>query len=318
MEKKISFVVPCFGSEDTLAAVVKEIVETVETRKDRYDYEIILVNDNSPDEVWPLIQTLSRQNRHILGIYLARNFGQHSALMAGYAHASGDIVVSLDDDQQTPADEMFALIDKLEEGYDVVYGCYQERRDNVFRKLGTYVNRRMSESLIGKPKNIQFTSYFAMQRFVAKELCRYTNTYPYIGGLVFRSTLNIANVSVHHRSRQVGKSHYTLKKLLTLWMNGFTAFSVKPLRVSSFLGALIAVLGFLFALYNVINKLIHPEILAGYSTLIAALMLIGGMIMLMLGILGEYIGRIYISINNAPQYVIREKVKDGICYEDND
>lgn len=314
--KMLSFVIPCYGSEDTLPAVIKEIVDTVATRRSQYDYEIILVNDNSPDSVWSVIEVLSKENPRILGLHLARNFGQHSALMAGYAHATGDIVLSLDDDRQTPADEMFTLIDKLEEGYDVVYGCYAERKDSLFRKAGTYVNKMMTESLIGKPKNIRFTSYFAMRKFVVKEILRYTNTYPYIGGLVFRSTLNIANVPVAHRSRDVGKSHYTLKKLLTLWMNGFTAFSVKPLRISSFMGAVIAILGFIFGAYNIINKLLHPEIMAGYSTLIAALMFIGGMIMLMLGILGEYVGRMYISMNNAPQYVIREKIKDGVRLED--
>ena len=314
--KMLSFVIPCYGSEDTLPVVVKEIVNTVVTRSAHYTYEIILVNDNSPDNVWSVIDALSKQNPNILGLHLARNFGQHSALMAGYAHATGDIILSLDDDRQTPADEMFTLIDKLEEGYDVVYGCYAERRDSLFRKAGTYVNKMMTESLIGKPKNIKFTSYFAMRKFVVKEILRYTNTYPYIGGLVFRSTLNIANVPVAHRSRDVGKSHYTLKKLLSLWMNGFTAFSVKPLRISSFIGAAIAILGFIFGAYNIINKLLYPEIMAGYSTLIAALMFIGGMIMLMLGMLGEYVGRMYISMNNAPQYVIREKVKDGVRFEE--
>ena len=242
------------------------------------------------------------------GISLARNFGQHAALMAGYRSCSGDIVVSLDDDGQTPADEAFLLIDKIKEGYDVVYGCYPEIKQSHFRIFGSWVNEKMIEVLLGKPRELKCTSYYAARRFIIEEMLRYRNSYPYVGGLVLRSTKNIANVPVHHRARMEGKSGYSLGKLLGLWFNGFTAFSVKPLRLATVVGFLCAAAGFIYGVVMVLRKLLGYTTVLGYSSLITVILFIGGIIMVLLGIIGEYIGRIYISINNAPQYVIRETI----------
>ncbi|MCI8417963.1 MAG: glycosyltransferase family 2 protein [Lachnospiraceae bacterium] len=305
---KLSFVIPCYGSEPTIEIVVHEIIDTLRQRPE-YDYEILLVNDCSPDNVWERIRALALSNSRITGINLAKNFGQSSALMAGYRQCTGDFVISLDDDGQTPASELFALVDKIQEGWDVVYASYDHKMHSHFRNFGTWMNEKMTESLLGKPKGLRVTSYFIMQRFILEEILHYQNAYPYIEGLIFRATRHIANVPVTHHNRMVGESGYTLKKLIALWFNGFTAFSVKPLRIATICGTACALLGFCYGIYVVIRKLIDSTIEMGWSSIIASIFFLGGLILVMLGLIGEYIGRIYISINNAPQYTIREIVK---------
>lgn len=305
MREKISYVIPCYRSEDTIEKVVGDIGKLMENLSD-YTYEIVLVNDCSPDKVWIKIEALCEQYNFIKGINLAKNFGQHSALMAGYNICTGDYVVTLDDDGQTPVDQVEILLDKLQEGYDVVYAKYAERKDNSFRKLGTWMNNLMLTTMVGKPKNISLTSFFVCRNYVIKEICNYRNAFPYIWGLVLRTTKNIANATIEHHEREEGESGYTLTKLLSLWMNGFTAFSIKPLRVSAILGVLFTAIGVLGIIFTVVNKLLHPEIMAGYSSLMTVLLIIGGVVMLSLGLIGEYIGRIYLCINTMPQFVIRE------------
>lgn len=303
---KISFVIPCYNSAKTIGDVVEEIVTTVEKRED--NYEIILVNDCSTDNVWDVIKSLGKKNSKIKGICFAKNFGQHSALMAGYNKASGDVVVSLDDDGQTPANEVYSLIDKLNSGYDVVYASYGHKQHSVARNIGTKLNNSMCEKLLGKPRELTITSYFVAKKFVIDEVKKYVNSYAYVPGLVLRVTKNIASVPVKHRARQEGKSGYSFFKLISLWMNGFTAFSVKPLRISTFIGMFVAVIGFLYCIYICINKILNPNVLIGWSSTIGVILLIGGMILFVLGMIGEYLGRVYISLNNSPQYVIKEEI----------
>lgn len=309
MKRKVSFVIPCYRSEHTLEHVVGEIEDTMrgEALGERYSFELILVNDCSPDGTWEVIRRLCREKPYVRGISFARNFGQHAALMAGLRGSSGDYVVCLDDDGQTPADEVGKLLEALEEGADAVYARYDHKQHSSFRNLGSRVNELMLRILLDKPSGLYISSYFAVRRFVAEDMIRYENSYPYVIGLVLRTTKNIVNVPVCHRERKEGASGYTLKKLLGLWMNGFTAFSVKPLRIATCVGALSACAGFLYGLYTIVKRLVNPAVPMGFSALMSALVFFGGMIMLMLGLIGEYIGRIYISLNNSPQYVIRER-----------
>ncbi len=305
--KKISFVIPCYRSEQTLPRVIAEIEEKMKTMED-YDHDIFLVNDCSPDNTLDVIKKLCEEHSHIKGIGFAKNFGQHSALMAGLRYSDGDYVVCLDDDGQTPANEVDRLIEKLEEGYDAVYAEYEHKQHSSFRNFGSRVNELMARVLLGKPKELFLSSYFAVKRFVVDDMVRYENSYPYVIGLVLRATKNIVNVPVNHREREEGTSGYTLKKLLGLWFNGFTAFSVKPLRIATFLGVVSAGLGFLYGFYTIIKRFVNPDVPVGFSALMSAIVIFGGLIMFMLGLIGEYVGRIYISMNNSPQYVIREKM----------
>lgn len=302
---KISFVIPCYRSEKTVLVVVDEIERTMAQRNE-LQYEIILVNDGSPDNVWQVIEGRAEEDAHIMGINLAKNFGQHSALMAGYNHCTGDFVVSLDDDGQTPADKVFLLIDELEKGYDVVYASYPENHQNAFRRFGSKCAKKMSDYMFDIKDDRKGSSYFVTRKFVIDEIIRYNHSYPYISGLILRTTRNIGVVSIPHRDRIAGKSGYNLKSLISLWLNGFTAFSVKPLELGTYVGIGLAMLGFLYAIYTIIRRLFTPTVVEGWSSLISIILIVGGIIMVMLGLIGEYIGRIYICINNSPQYVIKE------------
>ena len=305
MSKLIRFVIPCYRSAETIGKVVAEL-DAAMGKLPAYTYEIILVNDCSPDDTFEVIRGLCAQREDICGVNLARNFGQHAALMAGFGYTHGEVVVCLDDDGQTPADEVGKLLAGIEEGYDVVYAKYAHKQHSGFRNFGSKVNELMTRVMLGKPRELYLSSYFAASRFVIDEILRYKNPYPYVIGLVLRTTKNITNVEVAHREREVGVSGYTMGKLLGLWFNGFMAFSIKPLRIATAMGCLTACGGFLYGIYTVVKKFVNPNVPIGFSAMMAALVFIGGMIMLMLGLIGEYIGRIYISLNNSPQYVIRE------------
>lgn len=312
--EKISFVIPCYRSEVTLPKVVEEIrtaMKEAGKAGKAYDYEIVLVNDCSPDDTFGVIRRLAAEDGRITGINLARNFGQHAALMAGFHYVSGDIIVCLDDDGQTPADEVGKLLEGIEQGSDVVYAKYEHKKHSLFRNFGSLVNEEMAKVMLGKPKELYVSSYFAARRFVVEEMKRYTNAFPYVIGLVLRTTGRISNVTVTHRERKVGTSGYTLGKLLGLWFNGFTAFSVKPLRIATAVGCTCSAAGFLYGIYTVIKKFVNPDVPMGFSSLMAAIVFMGGMTMVMLGLVGEYIGRMYITMNNSPQYVIRETVNEN-------
>lgn len=305
----ISFVIPCYCSERTIEGVVTELIETIQ-KQQKFDYEIILINDCSRDDTAKVIKKMARENPHIVAIDFARNFGQHSALMAGFHKVQGEYVVCLDDDGQMPIESAFDLIRELEKGADVSFGQYEEIKQHWARNIGSRINVWMTELLLEKPKDTFMSSFWAGKRFVIDEVIRYDGAYPYIGGLLLRITRNMVSIPVRQRERIAGKSGYTFFKLLNLWMNGFTAFSVKPLRFATFCGSLSAAAGFVFGIVMVIRKLMNPDILLGYASTITFILFIGGMLMLMLGIMGEYIGRIYICMNKAPQYVVREVVDD--------
>ena len=307
---KVSFVIPCYRSAQTLPGVVAEIRETMATMPE-YSYELILVNDCSPDDTFETIRRIASENPNVTGVNLARNFGQHAALMAGFHEVSGDVIVCLDDDGQTPANEVGKLLDGIRGGSDVVYARYTNKKHSAFRNFGSRVNDWMTRVMLGKPKDLYVSSYFAARRFVVDNMLQYENSYPYVIGLVLRATKNITNVDVVHREREVGTSGYTMKKLLALWFNGFTAFSIKPLRIATVLGCITAACGFLYGIYTVIKKFVNPDVPIGFSAMMSALVFIGGMIMLMLGMIGEYIGRMYISMNRSPQFVVRERVGEN-------
>ena len=304
----VSFVIPCYRSEHTITSVVDEVRRTMPTLPE-YDYEIVLVNDCSPDGTFRVIRELAENDARITAVDLAKNFGQHAALMAGFHHCAGDIVVCLDDDGQTPADEVGKLLEKLEEGYDVVYASYDHKQHASWRNWGTKLNNKMTEIMLGKPKELSIPSYLAARRFVIDEMLSYTHCYPYVDGLILRTTRSICNVPVTHRAREDGESGYTLVKLIGLWMNGFTSFSVKPLRIASYCGAAAAVAGFIYFIIILIKHFVDSSIPEGWASTMAMMMLLGGVVLLVLGMIGEYIGRIYMCINASPQFVERQVIR---------
>ena len=285
---------------------MRELTQTLATREDRFDYELILVNDGSPDGLTGTILELCKQFPKIVFVNLSRNFGQHSALMAGFSRVRGDIVVCLDDDGQTPANECFKLVDKVLEGYDIVFAEYPRRQQNWFRNLGSGFNALCNQYFFNQPKSLHANSYYACLRFVVDAALLYPNPFPYVTGLLFQSVKTYAKVPVRHRARFEGESGYTLKTLIRLWLNGVTSFSIKPLRFANYLGWLTALFGFLFAVVIIVRKLLNPEMQTGWASTMALMLFLGGITIALIGIVGEYIGRIYLSINRQPQYVVRD------------
>lgn len=302
----VSIVIPCYNSEKTIAKVVEMVMDEF-SRFDGYDCEFVLVNDNSRDGTFDEIKRLGAQYPNVHGLNLMRNFGQHNALMCAMNYTNGDYVLGMDDDMQTHPSQIKLLINKMEEGYDLVYGIYKKHKNGVFKNFTSWFNKVTSDILLGRPKEIQSSNFWLITRAVRDEVIKYTSFNPYVDGIFYRTTHKIGNVVVEHYKREVGKSNYTLKKMMKLWMAYFN-YSVVPLRIASVLGIGSAGLGFIIGVITVIRKLLDPAMTAGWASIICVIMVFGGLILFVLGIIGEYIGKIMMTINNAPQYIVREKV----------
>lgn len=305
-KKLISFVIPCYHSEESVGLVIEEIRQVVAQRPD-FTYQIIAVNDCSPDNLLTVIKKEAETDPNVIAIDLAKNGGRHNALICGCHYADGDYVVFIDDDQQCPTDKLWNLLDPLINGEaDASMAKYPHKTQSLFKNLGSAFNDAVANWLLDKDKDLKFSNYYAMKRFVKDEVIKYRNPYPYLSGLVIRATRKVVNVEMEERVRTIGVGHYSFKKSFALWMNNFTAFSVKPLRIATTIGTLFACIGMILVIYTILHKLLNPNMAVGYASTMSMLLFIGGIIMFMLGLIGEYIGRIYISLNNSPQFVIRE------------
>ena len=254
------------------------------------------------------MKNLAQKWTELLVIDLSMNFGQENARLAGINYATGDSIVCLDDDGQCPMDQVWRLLEPLQKGYDVSIARYPQKKQSAFKNFGSKVNSLMTHWLLKMPKSVEMSNFFAFNRRIRDEIIRYKNPYPFITGLFFRVTQKVANVEMEERERTQGTTGYTFGKLIGLWLNGLTNFSVKPLRIADGLGVLFALIGFAFGVITIIRKLINPGMLAGYASMIAAVFFVGGILMLLLGMIGEYVGRIYLCLNQMPQYVIREVI----------
>ena len=300
---KISYVIPCYGSEHTIIGVVTDIKTLMKQDLKNYQFEIILVNDGSPDRVHNVIIENYSKDKDIKYIQLSKNFSQHNAVMAGLHHTTGDVIICLDDDGQSPVYEVPKLLNELNEDIDVVYAKYRAKKHSRFRNFGSKINDYMLRMMLGKPQDLYISSFFAMKRYVKDAMIEYKNPYPYLGGLILRITDRIKNVETDHLDRNDGSSGYNIRKLLKLYVNGLTNFSVKPLRISLFFSVTFILIAVIASVYLIINKLLNPEIPVGWTSMMIVLLFVGAAITFLLGLIGEYIGRIYISINNIPQYV---------------
>lgn len=304
---RISIVIPCYRSEKTIERVVEEVKREI-LKREGNQYQFVLVNDCSPDGTFQVLRRLAESDKNIVALDLARNFGQNNARMAAIPYIDGDVAVCMDDDGQHPADQIYALVDKICEGYDLVYAKFAKQKQNAFRRFVSHLHTKMQELTGAKMKGIFNSPFLAWSSFSIKMLKQYNSPFVSAGAYLMRSTTRVANVDAQQRARMEGKSGYTLKKLLNLWLTEFTNFSLVPLRFSSFLGFGSAAIGAILGVILVIRKLINPSIAVGYTSTITLLLIVGGIIMLMLGLLGEYIGKIYMTISNLPQVVVRTAV----------
>ena len=305
-DKKISIVIPVYNAQASIARLVDMLVSEIEGQ---YKLEIILVNDYSADNSHSECLKLYERYKGIVKyLSLAKNFGEHNAVMAGLNKVTGDFTVVMDDDFQNPVEEVIKLIDfSVKSNNDVVYTYYKEKKHNFWRNLGSRLNNYMAVKLLKKPKGLYLSSFKCCNKFIINEIIKYDLPYPYIDGLILRSTANIGTLEVVHESRQEGKSGYTFIKLLRLWSNMFTSFSILPLRISIYTGLFFAVTGLLFGLYSIIEHFFDPTLPAGFSLTITAIFTFAGIQLRSLGMIGEYIGRIFISQNKQPQYTIKSE-----------
>ncbi len=308
-----SIVIPCYQSSQTIGTVVEQTIKEMQ-KMNRGNLEFILVNDCSPDDgaTISVLRMLAAQYSYVKVIDLAKNAGQHNAVMAGLRAADGDVFISMDDDMQTRPSELHKMFVKFDEGYDVVYGAYPEKKEHVFRLIGSWVNKMCAVLFLGRPKNLRTSSYWIIRRYVRDSIISYQGAHSYLLGLILRATSNITQVEVEHFKRTSGQSGYTLKSLLRLWSN-MIGFTVKPLRAATYSGTAIAICSFLAAIILLIRKLAHPALTAGWASMMIGVFFSMGVELLFLGLIGEYIGRTYMHINSEPQYVIKAQynMRDG-------
>lgn len=300
----ISIAIPCYKSEKTIKNVVNEIKETFSSQKE-HDYQIILVNDYPFDNTFSVIQSLCEEDSKIVGLNLSRNFGQTSAKLAALPYVKGDVLVYMDDDGQHPASGIIPLANKVMEGYDVVYAYFKSKKHSFFKRITSAINAKISELNGTRVKGVHVSSFYAISRFAVDAYENYHSPFPSMMGYLNTLAGKITDIEMPHRPRLEGQSNYTLKKLLKLWLNGFTNFSITPLRFIAFLGMIIAVFGFLFGVGIIVAKIINPLMAAGYTSTMAVMLFLGGLILLALGFIGEYIGRIYMTVSNLQQYRVR-------------
>jgi len=302
----VSIIIPVYNSELSIAALVELLVNTFQ---DKYNLEIILVNDCSRDNSEKECFTCYKKFPNIVKFYsLSKNVGEHNAVMAGLNQAKGDYIVIMDDDFQNPVSEVSKLIEYAKaNSFDVVYSYYKEKRHSFFRNLGSKFNDKVANLMLKKPKDLYLSSFKILNKFIKDEIIKYNLPYPYIDGLIIQTTSNIGKIQLEHETRLKGKSNYTLSKMISLWLNMFINFSTLPLRVAIIAGFFFSFVGFSLGIYTVIDKIMHPDLPRGYTITMVIIATFSGIQLIAIGMLGEYLGRMFLSQNKKPQFSIRKR-----------
>jgi len=301
---ELSFVIPVYNGSQTIGRVVDLIHELYGDLR----FEIVLINDGSQDDSERVCGELVRSHPDtVTFLHLARNFGEHGAVLAGLNHVRGSYAAILDDDGQNPPEEVCRLYDEIRaNGQDVVYGRYRVKRHSVLRNLGSRFNDRVANVMLNKPPDLYLSSFKILNRFTIDEITRYKGSFPYIDGLILRTTRNLGQVEVEHQSREDTGSGYTLRKLVRLWLNMFLNFSITPLRVSALLGTCASVVSLFLLVAIVIDRLyINPGVTLGIPTVLVVVVFFAGVQLVILGTMGEYLGRLFLDHSKAPQFVVR-------------
>lgn len=304
--KEISVVVPVYNSHECVAELSRQVADAL---KD-FDWELILVNDSSPDTSWQEIVKASQNEPRLLGINLRKNGGQDLAILAGLNHARGKWVVIMDDDLQHSPFDIPRLYEEAQKGFDVVYADFEQKKQKLWKNLGSALNGKVSEIALGKPKGIYLSPFKIISGDVVKEMCRLNNLFPYIDGLIFQVTRSITQIPVEHHRRAAGKSNYTLIKSIKVFLRMMFGFSILPLNIATYIGTISAFLGLILAVYYFVKFCLGLESLTGWTSLMVVILILGGLILLALGIIGRYLGQMYLTVNNSPKFVIKETTKD--------
>ena len=299
----ISICIPVYNAELTIEELVEEIIQTFQ----EYKIEIVLVNDHSFDNSEKICLSLCEKYDNVKFLSLRKNVGEHNAVICSLNYANGTYAVIMDDDFQNSPKDALKLVQYIHHKcVDVVYSKYHEKKHSLLRNLGSLFNDRIASLVIGKPKGLYLSSFKVIHQEIVQEIIRYKGPFTYIDGLILRTTDNIDSIYVDHYIRKEGKSNYTLKKLISLWLDVFINFSIKPLRFFTFLGLFISSFSFLSIGYIILEKILYPDTLLGWPSLMVVILLSLGVQMIFLGLLGEFIGKHYLHFSGMPQYIIKK------------
>lgn len=305
---KLSVVIPVFNSERTIESLVSTLLTVLE----QFDLEVILVNDASKDKSELVCEKIALTEKQVKFISLRINGGEHNAVMCGLNHCTGDYVAIIDDDFQNPPSEIIRLLNKAISGkYDVVYARYESKKHSIFRNFVSRINSACARYMLRKPKGLYLSSFKVISKSILKDIIAYKGPFAYIDALVLRVTDNIGTEKVLHENRKDGNSNYTLRKLFSLYLNVFITYSNKPLRVVTIAGLIISLMSVLLSVDVVYEKLFLNNSTPGWSFLAILSLFSIGVTFIVVGLLGEYIGKIMMSLNNTPQYVIKKKINVG-------
>jgi len=305
---KLSIVIPVYNAEKTIESLCTTLIDLY---GQQFSLEIVLANDNSQDSSHLICSRLHRTHPEtITYLRLARNFGEHNAVMAGLNHATGDLCVIMDDDFQNPPEEVARLIEQIDKGYDVVYSQYPVKRDSLFRNLGSRINNKMATVLLHKPADLYLSSFKVINRFMLEEIIKYTGSDPYLDAIILRSTANIGTIEVRHDRRRHGHTGYSLGKLVSLWGNMVVSYSLVPLRFFGIVGSVMTIVGILVGGVTLWEYTMfpHDDKPTDIEKLTAATLFFRGFNLFAISVVGEYVGRIYLALVRDPQFVIRERL----------
>lgn len=305
----VSVVVPVYRSADCLPELVARVDGAL--RPHFTAFELILVNDCSPDASWQAIDDLAARHDFVVGVNLRKNVGQDNAIMAGLHEATGDAVIIMDDDLQHDPDDIPRLVAALGPGVDVVYATFEEKLQAWWKNAGSWFNGRVAVVVLGKPPDVYMSPYKAIRQDVVREIVRYDGPFTYVDGIIFAITGAITQVPATHHTRFAGHSNYNLIRSIRVWLKLATGFSVIPLRIATIMGGAIALLSFVMASYFLIQALVLERIPEGYPSLIVSVFFLGGIQLVALGALGEYIGRIFLTQNRTPQFSVKTVRRHG-------
>ncbi len=302
--KDISVVIPVYNSQENLIELARQIQDALAELR----YELILVNDGSRDESWQVIARLCSLSPDVIGVNLRKNCGQDNAIMAGLSYVTGDYAVIMDDDIQHSPYDIPRLYDECRKGYDVCYAHFLKKNQALWKNLGSWFNGKIADVLIDKPKHIYLSPFQIIRKEVVVEVLKYKGPYPYVQGLLLQTTANVTQITIAHHERYRGKSNFNFFRSVSVFFKLATSFSVYPLRIASLLGFLVATAGFGLALFYLLEHILSDHKVEGWLTLVLINLIIGGLVLASIGLIGEYMGRMYLSLNSKPQYTVKETV----------